>query len=118
MQLTDFSHEEKIALVGLVEFLVAVDRSASDDEVAQIHSIAAALGPQTYRDLADEVDERISGEEGLRAALQGVQRQEVRELILAKAIEAAIAGGITSGEGDILSWLEAEWKIKVDFPTT
>lgn len=118
MDINDFSHDEKVALVGLVEFLVESDRSASDEEVAQIHSIAAALGAKTYRELANEVDRRISGEEGLREFLRRVERQEVRELILEQAIEAAIPDGMRGREGEILTWLADEWNVEIDFPST
>ncbi len=116
MDILDLTHEEKVALVGLVEFLVESDRAASDDEVAQINAIAGAVGGGNYRELAAEVDQRVSGEDGLRDLLQGVERPEARELILEKAIEAAIPDGIRGREGKILSWLKSEWGIEIEFP--
>ncbi len=116
MDVLDLNQEEKIALVGLVEFLVESDQSASDEELAQIHSIAGAVGAGNYRDLAAEVDRRISGDDGLRDFLKTVTRQEARELILEKAIEAAIPDGIRGRESKMLNWLISEWKVNVDFP--
>jgi hypothetical protein len=116
VDILDLTHEERIALVALVEFLIESDMSASDEELTQINSIVGAFSGGTYRELAAEVDRRISGDDGLREFLTRVERQEARELILEKAIEAAIPDGIRGRESEMLNWLIGEWKVDVDFP--
>jgi len=116
VEIRDFTHEEKAALVGLVEFLIESDQSASTEELAQVRSLENILGSDDYRALALEVDKQVSGEDGLRKFLTTIKRQEVRELILEKAIEAAIPEGIRGRESSMLNWLKSEWGVDINFP--
>ena len=114
MEIRDLSHDEKVALVALVELLVSSDKEASEDEAERIGEIAQAIGgPGAYRQLAEEVDRRFADEEDLKAFLATIERQETRELIFERALELAMPDGIRSREAEFLEWLENEWNLNV-----
>jgi tellurite resistance protein TerB len=115
MELTDLTHDEQLALVTLIETVVASDREVSDDEAEQIERVASALGPETYRALAEEADARFRDEAGLKGFLAGIQRQEARELIYGTVLEAALPDVIDQHESSLLGWLASAWSVTVQF---
>lgn len=114
MEIADLNHEEKVALVALVEFLVESDTAVSEQEIDHIQAIAEALGEDEFRKLAEEVDRRVEDEDGLRELLSAVQRPDAREVIFETALETAIPDGILTHESEILEWLEEEWDLQVE----
>lgn len=114
MEIRDLSRDEKIALVGLIEYLVESDTAVSEQEIDQIQSIAAEIGHEEFRSLAQEVDRRFEDEAALRGFLKTIVRREARDLIFEKALETAIPDGILTHESDMLEWLEREWAIEVE----
>lgn len=115
MELQDLTHDERVALVALVEVVAGSDASVSDDEQDQIAQIAAAFGDEAYRELANEADERFADEEALKTFLGTVQRQEARELIYGTVLAAALPEVIDTHESSLLGWLATAWKVTVQF---
>jgi hypothetical protein len=115
MEIKDLDHDERVALVGLIEFIGESNREVTDEELERISSVAAALGPDTYRRLADEADRRFPDEAALRRFLAGVGREEARELIFAEAVELAIGDTIQASESNLLDWLAEQWDLDVRF---
>jgi len=115
MELSDLDHDERLALVALIELIVGADAEVSDDEEAEIERVAAAFGDEAYRALATEGDERFTDEEALRTFLAGIRRQEARELIYGTALAAALPDAIDDRESALLDWLAATWKVSVTF---
>lgn len=115
MELTDLTHDERLALVALVEVVVASDANVSDDEQTQIAQVASAFGDDAYRALANEADERCPDEAALKSFLVGLQRQDARELIYGTVLEAALPNVIDTHESSLLGWLATAWKITVQF---
>lgn len=115
MELTDLRDNERLALVALVEVVVASDAAVSEDEQDQIAHIANAFGEDAYRALANEADERFPDEDTLKAFLAGLHRQEARELIYGTVLEAALPDVIDRHESSLLGWLATVWKITVQF---
>ena len=115
MELTDLTHDERLALVALVENVVASDAEVSEDEAAQIDRIAAAFGDEPYRALAREVDERFEDEASLKTFLAALLRPEARELIYGTVLDAALPDVIDRHESSLLGWLATEWGITVQF---
>jgi hypothetical protein len=114
VEIPDLNHEERLALVALIEFLVESDAAVSEQEIDHIQDVAQAIGVEEFRSLAEEVDRTVEDEDGLRDMLRGIQRPEARELIFETALETAIPDGILTHESEILEWLEAEWDLKVE----
>src|SRR5262249_4920116 len=81
MELTELNHDERLALVALVTALIKANGRATDAESATVRRLAKAFGRPTYRQLAEEADERLSDDDRLRTALREVHRDEACELI-------------------------------------
>lgn len=115
MELRDLDREERIALVGLVEFIGESNPEVTDEESSRIDAIVAELGEETYRTLVAQADERLTDEDSLRELLQKVARQDARELIYGAALELAVGDTIRPSASALLDWLAEEWGIAVRF---
>ena len=113
MELRDLTHEERIALVGVIEMVLESDAMVSPEEQGVLGTIDEALGAGAYRRLADEIDRRFRDEEAVRAFLPSIGRQEARDLIYATALEAAIPEAIDPHESKLLEWLATIWNVSV-----
>src|SRR5436190_1476065 len=49
MELSDLTHDERLALVALVEAVIASDATVSEDEQTHIATLAAVFGDEAYR---------------------------------------------------------------------
>jgi len=112
MDLSQLSHDEMLALVGLLELIGESDPEVLDDEVDRINAVAEALGPDRYRAIADEVDRRFTDEGEFKAFLSTITRPAARELIYGTTLEAAMGGAIDPRESRLLEWLGKEWLIE------
>jgi hypothetical protein len=117
VELNELTRDELLALVGLLERVVAADSDISDDELEQLQTIIDRIGERTYADAVGELDRRYPNEEGLRALLGTVQRQEARESIWGTVFEAAIPDSIHLRESPFLEWLAKEWGLTLSFET-
>ncbi len=115
MELSELTHDERVALVALIENVIASDAQVSDDEEAEIAEIANAFGDDAYRALATEADERFTDEAALQRFLSTLPRPEARELIYGTVLDAALANGVDRHESSLLGWLATTWGITVRF---
>jgi hypothetical protein len=115
MELADLNQDERIALAGLLEFVVLASGHVTEDEQNEIDSIVEALGEESFRKAMDEVDKRFADEKTLRAFLSTIERQEVREVIYGTVMEAAMADSVEGRESALLDWLAKEWKVEVTY---
>ncbi len=113
MTLTQLSHEQKLALVALLELFTMADGTVSDGEVAQINRIADGLGDEAYRELLDETAERFADVEMLKASLLTINERAARELIYGFVLEEVMSSPSTTPIPDLLEWLRGEWQIEV-----
>jgi hypothetical protein len=114
MELRDLSHEERLALVALLEVVLESDRAVSDGEVADIDQVVGELGREEYERLVVEVDQRFPTEDELRVFLPSITRQDARELIYGTVLDTAIEDAVDARESAILDWLAALWKVHVE----
>jgi hypothetical protein len=114
MELRDLSHEERLALVALLELVIESDSRAADGEVAEVDRVVDALGREEYEALVEEVDRRFPTEDALRAFLPSIARQEARELIYGTALGTAIEDTVDIWESSLLDWLAKLWNVTVD----
>lgn len=115
MELSDLEHDERLALVALVETVVAADAMVSDDEQMHIDRLADAFGDDGYRALAAEADERFADEAALKTFLAMIGRPGARELIYGTVLAAALPDVIDRHESSLLGWLATTWGITVQF---
>jgi hypothetical protein len=114
MELRDLSHEERLALVALLEVVLESDRTVSDGEVADIDQVVGELGREEYERLVVEVDQRFPTEDELKAFLPSITRQDARELIYGTVLDTAIEDAVDARESAILDWLAALWNVRVE----
>ena len=115
MELQDLSHDERLALVALMEWVVKSDVRFVEDEAERLRGVVGALGEDTYQALADEVFERFANDEDLEAFLPSITRQEARDLIYETVLEVAMADAIDVRESDMLDRLRKLWGIEIRF---
>lgn len=114
MELPDLNHEERLALVALLEQVVESDGTVSEAEVAKIERVVGALGEDEYRRLVEEVDSRFTDEESLKTFLGGIGRQDARELIYGTVLETAAEHTVSVPESNVLDWLAKLWNVRVE----
>jgi hypothetical protein len=114
MELRDLSHEERLALVALLEVVLESDRVVSDGEVADIDRVVAELGQDEYQRLVPEVDRRFPTEDELKQFLPSITRQDARELIYGTVLDTAIEDSVDPRESELLDWLAALWNVRVE----
>jgi hypothetical protein len=114
MELHELTHDERLALVRLVELAVGSDAEVSEGEQDQIAQLVAAFGDEAYHDLVDEADERFFDEEALKTFLAGLSRQDARELIFGTVLSSAVPDVIDGRESSLLAWLAGTWSITVE----
>ena len=115
MELRELNEDERIALVALVEMVVASDRDVTLEELTQIKDVIHTLGENAYRAAVTEADRRFADDDAARAFLLTIERHEARELIYETALEAAMAESIGPKESDLLTWLAEQWNLPVRF---
>jgi hypothetical protein len=113
MSIKELSKMEKLALVGLMEYVIMADNFLTDDEEAQVHALMAEIGAERYEELIDEFDAEYGDEADFRSLLESITRQEVRELVYGTILSAANANSLMGRSSDLLAWLTDEWEIDV-----
>ena len=115
MELSDLDHDERLALVAVMERVIGSDAEVSEEEQAEIDRVADAFGDEAYRAIATEADDRFTDDEALKAFLAATGRREARELIYGTALAAALPDAVDERESSLLEWLAKTWQITVRF---
>jgi hypothetical protein len=114
MELGALNHDERLALVALVEWVLKSDNRATEREFEELGRLVEAIGDDAYQALADEVATRFADDAALRAFLPAVTRQDARELIFTTLLDVAIADGVDVHESEMLAWLTDLWGIEIE----
>lgn len=114
MELPDLTHDERLALLALLEWILKSDVRSTEEEYARIEGVVDALGEDAYQALADEVGTRFANDADLRAFLPSIARQEARELIVATVMDVAMADAVDTRESEMLRWLADLWQVEVE----
>jgi hypothetical protein len=115
VELEDLDQEERVALLALLQRVVAADGRVSDDERDEIAELVDAFGEDGYRRAFDEAAERFADAEALKKALPAIGRPEARDLIMGVLLEAAIPAAMEGHDSDLLDWLAKTWQIETHF---
>lgn len=118
MEIEDLKRDEQVALVGLIEFVAESNATVTEEEVEEISEVVDAFGPEKYRELADDVDERFADEDSLKAHLRQVERSEARELIYGVVLEMALSDADNLRHSQMLDWLREEWNVSVEISSS
>ena len=114
MELSDFNQDERTALVGLMKFVVMSDGHVSEEEVEQVQEVVEAFGEDDYERTLAAFEKRFLDEEGFRAFLRTIGRQDARELVFGTVLEAAGVEAIEGHESDLLDWLAKVWNVTIE----
>jgi hypothetical protein len=112
MELTDLDANERLALVALIEATVQADRGVSQEEEEVLADIVDAIGEDAYRQAVEAADKRFKNESDLKAFLQGIQREEARNLIYGTLLDLAMSDVVTGSESPLLAWLASTWNVE------
>src|SRR5215207_3504803 len=115
MELADLNHEQRLALVALIEATIQADRRASEEEESALADVIAELGDADYRRVAIEADSRFKDEDDLKSFLGNLQGQEARELIYGTVLELAMSDFVSGHESALIQWLGQTWKVEASF---
>lgn len=115
MELKELNDDERIALVTLLEMIVASDGGVTREELSHIKHVIHGLGEHAYRAAVAAADERFADDDTARRFLLGIAREPARELIFETALEAAMADGIAVSESEILTWVGKSWRLPLRF---
>jgi hypothetical protein len=115
MELRELDHDERLALVALLELVLESDRRTVDGEVAELDKVIDALGREEWQQLIAEVDRRFPTEVELQAFLPSIVRQDARDLIYGTALDTAIEDAVDMFESQLLDWLAKLWNVRVEF---
>jgi hypothetical protein len=115
MELRELDHDERLALVALLELVLESDRRTVDGEVAELDKVIDALGREEWQQFIAEVDRRFPTEVELQAFLPSIVRQDARDLIYGTALDTAIEDAVDMFESQLLDWLAKLWNVRVEF---
>jgi Tellurite resistance protein TerB len=114
MDLPDLNQDERTALVGLMKLIVMSDGEVSEDELEHVETLVAAFGDDGYQRTLDAFEARFQDEAGFKKFLQGIGRQDARDLIFGTVLEGAGEGALDHAETSLLDWLAQAWNVKIE----
>jgi hypothetical protein len=114
MELSDLDQGERTALIGLMKLVVLSDTEVSDDELDHIETLVDAFGEGEYQRTLDALETQLREPAQFRQLLQGVSRQDARDLIFGTVLEAAGEGALEGREAELLDWLSKTWNVKIE----
>ncbi len=113
MTLLQLDHEQKLALVAMLELFAMADGIVSDGEAAQINTIAEGLGDEAYRELLNEAEVRFADVDMLKSSLLTIKERGARELIYGLLMEEVMNSPAVGPSPELLDWLKDTWEIDV-----
>jgi hypothetical protein len=114
MELSDLNQDERTALVGLMKLIVMSDGEVSEDELEHVETLVAAFGDEGYQRTLDAFEKRFHDEPSFRKFLQGIGRQDARDLIFGTVLEGAGEGALDQAETGLIDWLAQTWNVKIE----
>jgi uncharacterized membrane protein YebE (DUF533 family) len=115
MKISELTHEQQIALVGIIEAMAMSDGNIDEFEQKTIGQMATEFGDEAYRNLINEADEKYPTLEHLKLFLITITNQEARETIYGVAMQdAMLAPAINHLQSGMLEWLRDNWDITVE----
>ncbi|OGU13260.1 MAG: hypothetical protein A2X61_03720 [Ignavibacteria bacterium GWB2_35_12] len=113
MEINQFTKDEKLALVGLIEHLLMADNVVSYEETEALRNVVSELGEHDYRSLIHDYKSIIENIDSFKQFLMNIERQEAREVIYGTLFEIAEADFFDENESELLDWLAKEWDLDI-----
>jgi|1186.fasta_scaffold780871_2 uncharacterized tellurite resistance protein B-like protein len=119
VEIADLNDDERVALLALLQRVVAADGRVSEEEREEIEELVEAFGEDGYRAAVDAAAHRFEDTDVLKRQLiemgKKPERSDARELIMGLLLEASIPLAIEGHEPEIIGWLSDTWKIETHF---
>jgi uncharacterized tellurite resistance protein B-like protein len=107
-----FNREEKLALIGLVKYLVNADGMVHEEELNRIHSLASNKGMEDFREIFNEADRLFKSFEDLKDFLFRVHNDTHKRDIVQNAVTFALSDAVMKpSENQIIDFICEFWKI-------
>jgi uncharacterized tellurite resistance protein B-like protein len=118
MEIPELHHDEKLALVGLMEHVLIADDIVSPEEQASLDNIISTIGSNEYRSLIYNYNKTFPTTDRFKMFLSTIERQEARELIYGTLYDIAQSDFVHQNESTILDWLASEWALDISLENT
>jgi len=111
VQLSDLEPHERLALAGLLRFLVRMDGKLSSDEVAALATLGKELGSTLFWQTMARAQQELESADDVVEAVERVERPHVREWIYGILMGIAVVDGLSDEESELLDWLLQTWQM-------
>lgn len=111
MQLSDLEPHERLALAGLIRFLVRIDGEFSPAEVSALTVLGKELGSALFWQNMSQAQRELGSADDVVEIVESVERREVREWIYGVLVGIAAVEGMKEQESELLDWLLKTWKM-------
>lgn len=106
---TKLNHDEKIALTGILKWVVSAD---NNDSLEGIEEFFSENNWGDFNEIYDEMDEKFETLDDLKLFLKKIDNKEAHELILQIAKDVMLSDSmITVGEKEVLDFLQGIWNV-------
>ena len=113
MTIKELAHNQKVALVALLEVLAVRDKAVSEGQERVIGNVAAELGDEEYRRLLDEAEMKFSDVESLKRFLKTIDEKPAQELIYGTVLRESMSEATPIVDANPVDWLADLWHIDV-----
>ncbi len=108
----ELTHDERLALVGLLKMVVWADKSVSEGEQKVLDSVASKVGTTEWAKAVHEATTSFRSRQAVVDFVAEITRQPARQWIFAALVSAAEADHVDPAEGKVLNWLAELRNIK------
>jgi len=110
-----FNKEEKIALIGVIKFLINSDGLIRDEEIEKIHELSMQKGFEDFQDVFNDADRTIKSITDLQDALYRIHDNVHKKDFVKVAAEIALSDAVINyRENAMLKYLCDFWKLNID----
>lgn len=111
MEVSELTHEERLALVGLMKAVIQADRIYSDEESEELRKVAKLFGKEQFQQTVAEARELFRTLSDIKDYAVRVERPEARELMFELLDDLAQQDDLVQEERELLGWLSRQWEI-------
>jgi uncharacterized tellurite resistance protein B-like protein len=110
--LSELTHDEQLALVGLIVYLVDADGQASTEEMIEFREVAVEMGRKEFDAAFRLAKAKFTSQEDAISYAKTVERPWARELILTVLHDLAQADGISDEEHALIDTVASHWGLR------
>lgn len=107
--LSQLNEEEKIAMAGIVKWIISADH---DDSMDELNDFFKDNNFGDYESIYDQMDERFDDVESFKDFLSEITNKQAQKLLLQIANDIILTDSIiTPGEKEVISTIKKIWQI-------